>query len=70
MTKKTSEMIDEKKYQDKLEKVKVCSICYRKYKGWGNNASPVNIGRCCDDCNFLVIIARLNLTKTKKLIKF
>jgi len=38
-----------------------CSICQREYRGWGNNAAPVNHGRCCDDCNSLVVIpARLN----------
>lgn len=37
-----------------------CSICGRHYNGWGNNAKPVNNGRCCDDCNGMVVIpARL-----------
>jgi hypothetical protein len=59
----------EEKYQDKLRKAKVCSICYRRYKEFGNNASPVNIGTCCDDCNSsVVIIARINCMKTNKLI--
>ena len=43
---------------DPAEK-KVCSICFRDYTGWGNNAEPVNHGRCCDECNQLVIAARL-----------
>ena len=30
---------------------KRCSICKNKYAGFGNNARPVNNGRCCDDCN-------------------
>jgi hypothetical protein len=33
-----------------------------KITGWkeGNNAEPVNSGRCCDDCNMSVVIpARL-----------
>ena len=43
----------------------VCSICHLPIPdkmGWrhGNNAEPVNEGRCCDDCNSLVVIpARL-----------
>jgi hypothetical protein len=37
-----------------------CSICRGKYEGWGNNARPVDNGRCCDECNILVVIpARL-----------
>lgn len=45
-----------------------CSICQKeipvKDGGWstGNNAQPVNDGRCCDDCNAEVVIpARLQL---------
>lgn len=39
-----------------------CSICDKeipvKEGGWdsGNNAQPVNDGRCCDDCNLNVVI--------------
>ena len=43
-----------------------CSICsetipVQPVTGWdqGNNAQPINDGRCCDDCNMLVIVARL-----------
>ena len=43
-----------------------CCICGRKIeiknKNWdkGHNAQPVKSGRCCDDCNFKVVIpARL-----------
>lgn len=36
-----------------------CSICKEAYEGFGNNAQPINDGRCCDDCNMLVIEARL-----------
>lgn len=38
-----------------------CSICQEPYDNWGNNAMPVNSGRCCDDCNWSVVLpARLN----------
>ena len=49
-----------------------CSICKGKldvkldgngqvYWDKGNNAEPVNNGRCCDKCNFEVVIpARMN----------
>ena len=39
-----------------------CSICNKeipvKEGGWdsGNNAEPVNDGRCCDQCNMDVVI--------------
>jgi hypothetical protein len=33
-----------------------CSICQLTYTGFGNNAQPVNDGRCCDTCNALVVI--------------
>lgn len=37
-----------------------CSICGMKFIGEGNNAEPVNHGRCCDDCNMMEVIpARL-----------
>lgn len=34
----------------------ICSICRLPYRGFGNNAYPVNDGRCCDDCNTLEVI--------------
>ena len=47
--------------------VKVCSICQAEYKGFGHNAEPINSGRCCTDCNQLVIVARLRrLMRTGK----
>lgn len=33
-----------------------CSICQGKYAGHGNNAQPVNDGRCCGDCNLTVVV--------------
>jgi hypothetical protein len=33
-----------------------CSICGTKLAGFGNNAQPVNSGRCCDDCNDVHVI--------------
>ena len=43
----------------------ICSICIEEIQAkgnWvlGNNADPINDGRCCDDCNWGVVIqARL-----------
>lgn len=33
-----------------------CSICGKNYKGYGNNAQPINDGECCDKCNFTVVV--------------
>jgi DNA repair exonuclease SbcCD ATPase subunit len=39
-----------------------CSICGHEYTHFGNNAEPVNSGRCCDMCNAKEVIpARLAL---------
>lgn len=44
----------------KMEEEKVCSICFQEYEGFGNNAEPINKGRCCDECNNSVVQARLD----------
>lgn len=37
-----------------------CSICGEEYDDWGNNAEPVNDGRCCKKCNWTKVLpARL-----------
>jgi len=28
-----------------------CTICKQTITGYGNNAQPINDGRCCDNCN-------------------
>lgn len=49
-----------------------CSICFKEIEnknGWdkGNNAEPVNNGRCCDNCNSTVVVpARINIIFGKK----
>lgn len=56
------------------EKTHVCSICQSEFgdtgfgHGFGNNAQPINDGRCCDRCNAgIVIPARLNqIVRTTK----
>ena len=37
---------------------KICSICGKKYEGYGNNAGPINNGRCCDKCNITIVVPR------------
>ena len=35
----------------------VCSICRKVFlMGHGHNAQPYNDGRCCDGCNFRIVI--------------
>jgi len=34
----------------------VCSICTKSFEGYGNNPQPFTSGRCCDDCNFNIVI--------------
>ena len=36
-----------------------CSLCKETFKGYGNNPWPLAEGRCCDDCNMDVIVARV-----------
>ena len=39
-----------------------CVICNEVCEGYGNNPAPlVNEGKCCDDCNGLVIIERIRM---------
>ena len=30
---------------------KICCICEKEYDEWPNNALPVMVGFCCDECN-------------------
>jgi len=46
--------------RDESQKVSKCSICGNVYTGYGNNAEPINDGRCCDTCNGLVIEQRMH----------
>jgi|TARA_R100000479_G_scaffold117266_1_gene59795 hypothetical protein len=41
-----------------------CTICNASIKDFGHNPDPISkTGRCCDSCNNLVIIARINQLK-------
>ena len=38
-----------------------CCICGKEFIGYGNNPWPLKEeGRCCNDCNQLVILQRLS----------
>lgn len=41
---------------DNLIKMKICSICFRKFLEYGNNAWPVNLGICCNNCDDNIVI--------------
>ncbi|MCI8641589.1 MAG: hypothetical protein HFJ59_06975 [Clostridia bacterium] len=43
-----------------------CSICGKEFEGYGNNAYPVNNGRCCNNCNFLIVVTRRMQDYTNK----
>ncbi len=50
-----------------------CSICGHPIvpehiSGWeeGNNAAPINDGRCCNDCNGSVVVPRRIFDATKE----
>ena len=49
-----------------METTKKCSICGKIYEGHGNNASPINDGRCCDKCDKEVVIPRRLADLNKK----
>ena len=34
----------------------ICSICQLPYEEFGNNAEPINDGRCCNFCNNTVVV--------------
>jgi hypothetical protein len=41
---------------------KTCSICQRPFEEYGNAAWPVNDGRCCNECDWVVVVpARMRL---------
>ena len=41
-----------------------CVVCGRVIKGLGNNAEPLASGRCCERCNWTVVMkARIDEAK-------
>ena len=41
---------------DYIQQHKLCSICHQHFDEWGNNAEPVNSGRCCNRCTTYYVI--------------
>ena len=42
--------------EESADETKKCVICGKEYIGYGNNAEPAAEGRCCDECNWTVVI--------------
>jgi hypothetical protein len=36
-----------------------CAVCEKEIIGHGHNAEPLKEGKCCDNCNKLVILERI-----------
>jgi len=51
-----------------MENIKVCCICGKQFKEWGNNPAPIKQeGECCDNCNWTYVVpARLMGYKPKE----
>lgn len=45
---------------------KSCVLCGKLITGHGNNAEPLASGKCCDQCNMQVIMARMKTLGKKK----
>ena len=42
------------------DEVKVCCICGKRFRGWGNNPWPVvkdEDAQCCDECDGKYVLA-------------
>jgi hypothetical protein len=58
------ELVSRIKEKIRQANLPTCSICQLPYEGHGNNAWPINDGRCCDDCNWSTVIqARIRSIK-------
>lgn len=40
----------------KMNNIKKCIICNKPFNGYGNNAFPAKMGKCCDECNENLVI--------------
>ena len=52
--------------KDDEEETYRCVLCNEVYTGYGNNAQPLADGKCCDECNLLVIKERIKQMEDKK----
>lgn len=46
----------EEEHEDKAYTSEPCCLCGEIIKGFGNNALPLEDGRCCEDCNLKKVI--------------
>ena len=41
-----------------------CCLCKKYFVGYGNNPAPIcRKGRCCDTCNWAVVMARIKASQ-------
>jgi len=53
----SKELNDILNFQPKGTMTKICGLCKKEYKGYGNNPAPLICkGRACDDCNTTKVI--------------
>lgn len=45
-----------------------CCICGKMFEGFGHNAEPVKNGRCCDHCNYNVVLPT-RIAKSGKVVE-
>lgn len=57
--------MNQKELEKMMNEKHICSICKKEYTGGGNNAEPINHGRCCDTCNIKVINERIKQLKSR-----
>lgn len=56
-TNKANQIINNNKYNTmKKNKTQKCSICGRRFEGFGHNAYPINEGRCCNMCQGRIVM--------------
>lgn len=54
-----------------MDEKKTCCICGKTFYGFGHNPSPIKTnGECCDNCNTIVVMVRLEISlKDKKVLR-
>lgn len=55
--------------RDDVALTRTCSICGTVFMRWGHNASPINNGRCCDECNATVVIPKRIPPTNQRILK-
>ncbi len=51
------------------ERANQCVLCNKQIVGFGNNAAPLANGKCCDECNTRVMLARIADRDPSRLVR-